>query len=97
MHDTPTMEAFSQLLDEEFGVYLGDRVLPATLLEVAPLTGSSSSRERQAWSMVFQFPPGHLYDQGTYEFEHASTGRLAIFIVPIGQDEKGVRYQAIFN
>lgn len=97
MHDTLTMDAFSQLVNEEFSVYLRDTVLAATLLEVTPLTSSSSNLERQAWSMVFQFPPEQLFDQGTYEFEHANTGRLAIFIVPIGHDEKGVRYQAIFN
>jgi len=97
MHNNLTMETFSPLVNEEFNVYIGDRALPVRLLEVTPLKGSGDNQEHQAWSLVFQFPPQRLFDQGTYEFEHSDTGRLAIFVVPIGQDENGVRYQAIFN
>ena len=97
MRDTLTMETFSPLVNAEFDVHIDDNVLPVTLLEVTPLNGPGDSPDRQAWSLVFQFPPQQLFDQGTYVFEHADTGSLAIFVVPIGQDENGVRYQAIFN
>ena len=97
MHDTLTMEIFSPLVNEEFNVYIGDTALSARLLEVTPLRASRDDPDHQAWSLVFQFPPQQLFDQGTYEFEHADTGRMAVFVVPIGQDENGVRYQAIFN
>jgi hypothetical protein len=35
--------------------------------------------------------------QGTFELEHESLGQLQIFLVPIGIDSRGIRYQAVFN
>ena len=92
-----TMDTFRSLLNEDFTVRIENVSLSAALLEVTPLSHSNESPAHQSWSLVFRFPPRHLFNQGTYEFEHPDTGRLAIFVVPIGEDEKGVRYQAIFN
>lgn len=97
MSQTITMDTFLPLIEENFSVHLGDKTIPATLLEVTPLGEPEDSGERSGWSMVFQFPPHQLYNQGIYEFEHAGIGSLAIFVVPIGEDSDGVRYQAIFN
>jgi hypothetical protein len=35
--------------------------------------------------------------QAIYRLEHARLGALDVFLVPIGQDADGVRYEAIFN
>ena len=35
--------------------------------------------------------------QRTYRMEHAEIGTFEIFLVPIGPDEKGLRYEAVFN
>jgi hypothetical protein len=35
--------------------------------------------------------------QGIYKLENEKLGALEIFLVPIGPDEKGMRYEAIFN
>jgi hypothetical protein len=35
--------------------------------------------------------------QATYRLEHATLGAMDVFLVPIGQDREGVRYEAIFN
>ena len=38
-----------------------------------------------------------LLDQDVTPLEHATLSTLEIFLVPIGPDSKGQRYQAIFN
>ena len=35
--------------------------------------------------------------QATYRLEHATLGAMDVFLVPIGQDREGVRYESIFN
>ncbi|MDX6508976.1 MAG: hypothetical protein QOG81_728, partial [Gaiellaceae bacterium] len=35
--------------------------------------------------------------QQIYRFDHDELGTLEIFIVPIGTDEGGVRYEAVFT
>lgn len=35
--------------------------------------------------------------QGTFELEHEKLGTFPLFLVPIGPDHQGFRYQAVFN
>ncbi|NQT89285.1 hypothetical protein HQ560_21130 [bacterium] len=52
---------------------------------------------RQAFSLVFTGPPGCVLPQQTYQLIHQEMGELDIFLVPIGSDEEGTQYEAIFN
>lgn len=47
-----------------------------------------------------RFPHGievHRLPQATYRIENANLGVLEVFLVPIGPDESGMRYEATFN
>ncbi len=35
--------------------------------------------------------------QGTFDLEHDQIGSFALFLVPIGPDAEGMRYEAVFN
>ena len=35
--------------------------------------------------------------QGTYQLEHEQFGTFGIFLVPVGRDPQGLRYEALFN
>lgn len=35
--------------------------------------------------------------QAIYHLEHAALGAMDVFLVPIGRDAEGIRYEAIFN
>jgi hypothetical protein len=35
--------------------------------------------------------------QAIYHLEHAALGPMDVFLVPIGRDTEGIRYEAIFN
>jgi hypothetical protein len=49
------------------------------------------------FAIVFLGPPSPILPQRIYRFEHDGIGAIEIFIVPIGRDDDGVRYEAIFT
>lgn len=53
-------------------------------------------RQRQQFSLVFRGPVEPVLAQGTHALTHEAMGDLALFLVPIGQDADGMRYEAAF-
>lgn len=69
----------------------------AALGPPAPAGSAGSSACPQPFSLVFRGPGDSPLPQGTYRFEHGGLGAFDLFIVPIGPDRVGLRYEAIFN
>ncbi|OQY45553.1 MAG: hypothetical protein DRR08_30415 [Candidatus Parabeggiatoa sp. nov. 2] len=96
-----TKEMFSDYLGETFRLHLdnGDKI-DMTLEEVTasrshPIKGKEPTR--QPFSILFCGPPPVL-PQRMYTFEQEKMGMIENrFIVPIGEDQKGVYYQAVFS
>jgi hypothetical protein len=57
----------------------------------------AAQRAGGAFSLEFVSPVGPVLPQATYILDHSAFGPLAIFLVPIGRNEDGVSYQAIFT
>jgi hypothetical protein len=54
--------------------------------------------ERRApFSIVFRGPATPILPQRIYRLEHPAIGSFDLFLVPIGPDERGLRYEAIFT
>jgi hypothetical protein len=51
---------------------------------------------RLQFSLVFRGPVEPLLRQATYGVDHPEVGHLEIFLVPIGPDGAGMRYEAVF-
>lgn len=51
----------------------------------------------ERFSVFFYGPDNMFLPQQTYELSHPEMGELAIFLVPIGRDERGFLYEAVFN
>lgn len=51
----------------------------------------------ESFSLVFRGPAGVPLPQMMYTFEHDEIGTFALFIVPIGPDDGGLLYEAVFN
>lgn len=52
----------------------------------------------EQFSVLFRGGPKNAYlPQAIYPLEHAKLGRIELFLVPVGPDEQGMRYQAVFN
>ena len=87
---------FSECIDRQFTIVAGEERLKLVLAEAVEAKGGRPGN-RAPFSLIFRGPAEPLLPQATYNIEHPRLGPLDIFIVPIGKDEHGVRYQAIFS
>lgn len=78
------------------GSFQALNVAPApVVLVLAEVAGGPSSPRQEAWSATFRGPAG--LPQQIYRLAHRALGEFEIFLVPVGQDERGGIYEAVFN
>ena len=92
---------FSPYLNDEFRIRTSsDDFLEIELLEVteigSPPPEDRNTPKRRPFSVVFRGPMDAPIPQDIYEIEHEKMGAFSIFIVPIGPDGEGLRYEAVF-
>jgi hypothetical protein len=102
MLDKLTKDDFAGQIGEPFNVHYGSEVpLAAELVEVtgyaAGPRATGATIRREPFSLVFRGPRAPVLPQRIYTLEHDAFGRLELFIVPIGPDATGMRYQVVFN
>jgi len=88
----------------DFARYRGQRFLigppaePAFDVELIEVSESEApGPARKQFSLVFRGGPEPPLQQRIYRVEHDELGALEIFLVPVGPDEVGQRYEAIFT
>ena len=78
----------------------GAAVSPVELVEVTESTEPGGKgpdgQTRNQFSLVFRGPTSPDLPQGTYVLTHEELGELVLFLVPIGADSDGIRYEAAF-
>lgn len=95
MSETLSKEAFAENLNTKFRInFESSKAAEIELVEV--MEARSTSRQQQ-FSLFFRGPLEYLLPQGTYHMEHEKMGALDLFIVPIGREQEGFRYEAVFN
>ncbi len=94
MLETFTVGRFSEHLGSSFRLYPDDS--NALGLDLVSATGLGESTGRP-FSIVFRGPRDAPLPQRIYRMEHEEIGAFDLFLVPIGPDEKGLRYEAIFT
>ncbi len=90
-----TLETFEPCVGDAFAI----AAEPASIefkLETAEARGEWPGG-RQPFSLTFRGPRDPLLPQSIYRLEHAALGALEIFLVPIGRDDAGTCYEAIFT
>ena len=102
--DKLTLQAFMPLLHAKFYAVLSDdRRAELELIEVESVRNGPGNRRagpglvQETFSLCFRGASGESLPQTTYVLEQESLGRFELFIVPIGQEDGCVRYQAVFN
>jgi hypothetical protein len=100
MLDRLTAAMFAEQIGKTFRLEPADGpVLDLVLVEARSLSlhpGAPGPR-RDPFSLVFLGPKVPVLPQRIYPLENEAFGRLEIFLVPIGADADGVKYEAIFN
>ena len=100
MLETLSMHDFTDCLGTKFRVHSATTQTCDLELAEATSLGSAAGRtpsNRDPFSLIFRGAPQPILPQQIYKFEHDRLGTLEMFIVPIGPDNQGMRYQAIFT
>ena len=89
---------FSPLLNKKFKIYF-DPSSPSIveLVEVIERKRDSEEVLRQPFSIIFSSSKDNIWPQGMYTIDHHSLGKMEIFLVPIGPNDHGMCYEAVFN
>jgi hypothetical protein len=99
MLETFTVASFAPHQGDTFIVRADEQVsLTMTLSEVTPLgTAPGDGSRRAPFSLLFHGPPAPVLPQRIYRLEHVAIGAFDLFLVPLGPDQVGMRYQAVFG
>ena len=96
-----TVDQFGGRVGEVFEVH-GDGPEPVPMLLAEVESGdaaggrSPSGAERRQFSLLFRGPVDCEFPQAIYRLEHDELGRLDLFLVPLGPDADGSRFEAVF-
>jgi Domain of unknown function (DUF6916) len=95
-------ESFAECRGKPFRIHHGAAApLETELIAVTSLQsrlgGPGQPARREPFSVIFRGPPTPVLPQLIYRIENDSLGTFDLFIVPIGPDESGMRYEAVFN
>jgi hypothetical protein len=100
------MKDLSALTLEDFAATVGTAYAadagPAGTVELRLLSADAAGgpvpgAARAPFSLVFSGPFEAQLPQATFLLAHPELGELPIFLVPIGSDADGVRYEAVFG
>jgi hypothetical protein len=101
MRDDLTQALFEPLIGTFFRLQAGARVLDLELVQADKLTAyagrGGKMPKREPFSLVFRGPREFMLPQNLYALEQETLGHVEIFLVPIGPDDVGQRYEAVFN
>lgn len=89
---------FNSLLNTIFLFKISEEIeLDAELISVTELNNNSSI-DRAPFSLVFRTnQKNEYYEQGIFTIIHPEVGNLELFLTPLGFDEVGMKYEAVFS
>jgi hypothetical protein len=93
IHLTKTM--FEQNLNTKF--WLLDESAESHPMDLIELTNGHSTPRQEQFSLRFRGDRNQVFPQRIYPMKHDSIGDFDLFLVPIGRDESGTYYEAVFN
>ena len=93
-----TLQDFAPHVNSSFALTLGESTVSMTMTEVTKLPFRPfPGMMREPFSLIFRSRSPVVLPQRSYPMKHEAMGKLDIFIVPIGRDQHGIVYQAVFN
>jgi len=94
-----TCELFAARVQETFTVSSDDLSVTMVLVEAKQGRGRNAPAgvRSDPFSLYFKYAGDPYPPQGMYTFTNPALGELAIFVVPVGREQDGVIYEAIFN
>ena len=100
--ERPTRAQFEACLEGAFTLNVENG--PGLCLELVEVTSlgvrqlrNDGGEEIESFTLLFRGPLEPVLPQAIYPLENARLGHLDVFVVPVGRDEGGVSYEAVFN
>jgi hypothetical protein len=95
MEEVPTRDEFAANKNTIFSVSFGpESTVDMKLVEVSE---AKEQGRTERFSLLFLAPPNTPIIQSLFGIAHPVLGPMELFLVPVGQDEKGVEFEAVFN
>ena len=93
-----SVDDFRPYLNQTLPIRFEESVtMPAELAKVTALENRTGIG-RQPFSVVFRTAQkDNYYQQAIYILEHPVKGNMEIFLVPLGPDGVGMKYEAVFS
>lgn len=88
-------EEFAKHLNTKFRVQVNET--ESVEAELTDVSEHLLSPRQERFAIVFRVPNETYLGQGQRSFEHDQMGDFSLFVVPIGRDEQGTYYEAVFN
>lgn len=97
--ESVTHDQFEACLNQRFTIELEEaNAIEMELVEVNRLGDlNPDDDKRQPYSLIFRGPTEPVLPQRIYPLANETMGALDVFLVPIGPDEDGMRYEAVFT
>jgi len=89
------VDVFEQQLEQAVIFFTDTIKFDAKIKQVDRLNRHSED-DRQPFSVVFSTGESNAYAQQIYTMQNPAIGEQMIFLVPIGPDETGMCYEAVF-
>ncbi len=88
-------DQFAHFLHAEF-VVIDDPAVPVPVI-LSEVSDCTATPHQESFSLVFLGSKDHFMPQGIHRIVNQKIGELDIFWVPIGLDQAGFHYEAVFT
>ena len=88
-------EDFAKHLNSKFRIGVNDK--ESVEAELTDVSEHRISPKQERFSIIFRTANDFFLGQGQRPLQHDQMGDFSLFLVPIGRDEAGTYYEAVFN
>jgi hypothetical protein len=98
MLENVTYEDFQKWLNQKFQIQYGGGAIEVELTECRTLSSPRrKDAQREPFALIFRGPRQPVLPQRIYKLGGGPAATLEIFMVPVGPDATGMRYEAVFS
>ena len=95
--ELPGISRFSAHGGEMFDVLVPKGSWRLELVDVKALPAQAGAPDGDAFSLVFKADIDCTISQGSVALDHETVGWNVLYLIPIGEDDDGQYFEAVFN
>jgi hypothetical protein len=95
--ESPVLASFSPFVGRRFDVAAAVGTVELELVEAKALRAGAGAPRQDPFSLLFKAEKDCALWQGSVRMEHETMGPLDLFLVPVGEDQDGRYFEAIYN